>query len=120
MEIKNAVVTSTYLGIEDHGIMTCYLYLDYGGSGQGFGGYGFDSPVKESGKFKGRVGTAFGCEFIRRVLTVLGVDKWENLPGTHLRVKAEQIKIHEIGHILKDNWFSPEALAREMVIGGAE
>ena len=38
-EIKNAIITGTYLGIEDHGILTFWLYLDYGGSGQGFGGY---------------------------------------------------------------------------------
>ena len=33
MEIKNAKIESTMLGTEDHGIMTCYLYLDYGDKG---------------------------------------------------------------------------------------
>ena len=42
-EIKNAIITGTYLGIEDHGILTFWLYLDYGGSGQGFGGYQLDN-----------------------------------------------------------------------------
>ena len=39
-EIRNAVIQSTMLGYEDHGILTCFLHLDYSGAGQGFGGYG--------------------------------------------------------------------------------
>ena len=38
IEIRNAIIKSTMLGTKDHGIMTCYLYLDYGGEGQAFGG----------------------------------------------------------------------------------
>ena len=29
-EIKNAVIDNTMLGFEDHGILTCYLFLNYG------------------------------------------------------------------------------------------
>lgn len=107
IETKNARIASTMLGIEDHGILSSFIHLEYDGGGQGFGGYSLDTPVKGSYDFK-RVGTAWGMEFIRRVLDTLGVNNWEQLPGTHCRVKAEHCKVHAIGHIIKDKWFSPE------------
>jgi hypothetical protein len=83
-------ITSTYLGIEDHGIMTCYLNMDLGSSVQGVGGYGLDSPQRdENDEFIGRVGTAYGCEFIRRILKACGVDTWEKLPGRTVFVIRE-------------------------------
>ncbi len=112
-EMKNAVIRSTTLGVEDHGILTFFLHLDYDGSGQGFGGYGLDEPVHENGTFKGRRGTAYGCEAIRRVLEVLGVERWEKLPGTPCRVVAEHTKVNRIGHYLKDQWLDLSALADE-------
>ena len=40
----NARITSTMLGIEDHGILTCMLHLQQEGCGQAFGGYRLDAP----------------------------------------------------------------------------
>jgi len=105
MEIKNAVIQGTMLGIEDHGILSCMIDLDYGDSSQGFGGYDFD--VKSN----------FGAQFIRRVLEVVGVSKWENLKGKHVRVKRPEGRggvIIAIGNIIKNDWFDPNELAREM------
>lgn len=113
-EVKNAKIRGTMLGIEDHGIMTAFIELDYGGAGQGFGGYGFDNPHKTKEEPYGRRGTAFGCEFIRRVLDVVGVEKWEDLKGKHVRVVATWDKVKRIGHIIEEKWFDPEELAREM------
>ena len=96
---KNAKIVSTMLGFEDHGIMTCYLYLDYDGSGQGFGGYA--------------LGGEFGIEFIKKILKTLEVDKWEDLAGTHCRAEAGHDKVHRIGHILKDQWFDPKDIVPE-------
>lgn len=107
-EIKNAKITSTMLGVEDHGILTCFLHLDYGGTGQGFGGWTFDHPIGRAETFKGREGTAWGMEFIRRILDLLEVESWEKIPGNHCRVKADWGKVHSIGHITKDKWFTPE------------
>ncbi len=73
MEIVNARIDSTMLGIEGHGIMTCMIGLDYGGSHQGFGGYGFDQQKEKGNYDAGRVGTVYGCTFILRVLEVVGV-----------------------------------------------
>lgn len=106
IDIKNARIESTMLGIEDHGILTCWISLDYGSSGQGFGGYPFDKPDKKTGK---RVGLSQMGTYIRRILEILGVDTWEELPGKHIRVKTdgEYGKIIAIGHIIKDEWFEP-------------
>lgn len=117
VEIVNARIDSTMLGVEDHGIMTAMIGLDYGGSHQSFGGYGMDEPIKENGEFKGRRGTAYGCEFIRRVLEVVGVERWEDLKGRHVRVKRPKGlggTIIAIGNIIKDQWFDPKELASEI------
>src|SRR3990167_10576868 len=104
MQIVNAKINGTMLGIEDHGIMTASVELDYGGSGQGFGGCALDEPIKDaSGKFLRRQGTAYGCEFIKRILWVVGVERWEALIGKHVRVKREDGwggMAFAIGHII--------------------
>lgn len=105
IEIKNAIINTTYLGIDDHGIMTCFLHLDYGASGQSFGGYFLDEYNKVQ---KQRVGIAFGMNFIISILKTLNITSWEMLKGKHIRVKASFEKIHAIGHILEDKWFYPE------------
>ena len=105
MEIKNAVIERTILGIEDHGIMTCYLHLKYDGPGQGFGGYILDTLNETINE---RIGTAWGMEFVRRVLKTIEVDSWEKLTGKYCRVEADRNKIYRIGHIIKDKWFNPE------------
>jgi hypothetical protein len=111
---RNAKITRTMLGTEDHGIMTFFLHLEYDGGGQGFGGYGMDEPVKdENGKFLRRRGTAFGCDAILRVLETLEIENWEDLPGTPCRARAEHTKVHAIGHYLKEKWLSLEELAKE-------
>ncbi len=107
VEIKNALITDTMLGVDkDHGIFTCWLYLDYGGSGQGFGGYALDVYDPTSQK---RVSCALGMDFLSHVLEIVGVSKWEDLKGKHLRVKASRSK-YGIGHILNEKWFYPKDL----------
>ncbi len=110
IEERNAKIESTNLGTEDHGCMTFYLMLDYGGAGQGFGGYVLDEFDKEA---KTRRGTAYGTEAIRRVLETVGVSRWEKLPGTPVRVRAEHDKVHAIGHYLKDKWLDLGELGKE-------
>lgn len=43
-ELKNAIIKDVRVMIEDHGLLSCYVTLDYGGSCQGFGGYELYNP----------------------------------------------------------------------------
>lgn len=107
--IQNARIESTMLGEEDHGIFTCMLSLDFGGSGVGFGGYGLDDWNESLNR---RVGTAYGLDCLKLILKTLDVSTWEKLPGTYIRVELTGpnlgAKILRIGHVLKDKWFSFE------------
>lgn len=88
MEMKNAVVTSTSLGYEDHGILTCQVFVNYNDhSSQSFG-----NRVLE-------------IEHIKNILTVFGVQKWEDLKGQFCRVYVKDGMIIQIGHILNNFWF---------------
>lgn len=82
-----AKITSTFLGVQDHGILTATAVVDYGGSGQSIGGYCLDAP---RGERRGRVGTAFGMEWVARFIRACGVDSWEKVTGrTVIVVKAD-------------------------------
>jgi len=102
--IKNGRIKSTHLGFEDHHIMTFFLHLEFDGAGQGFGGFGLDD---------GPGGTAFGMTAVRKVLEVVGVEKWEDLPGKYVRAETDWTRIHRIGNIIEDNWLDLAALSLE-------
>jgi hypothetical protein len=93
--IRNSVIENVSLEIEDRGLLTCWLTLEVDGGLQGFGGYRLDGPCNYN----------YGAETIKRILDTLQVKKWENLPGTPVRVDGDYEKIHRIGHFLKDQWF---------------
>ena len=120
MKEENGVIESTMLGTEDHGILTAFIYCKFDGMSQGFGGYGFDQPIKDKdGEFLHREGVAWGMEFIRRVLDTIEVGTWEQLKGKPIRVRRDGNgwggKIVAIGHYYKDRWFNPtEDLAHLM------
>lgn len=105
MEIKNARITDTMLGREDHGIMTFSVYVHTEHYDCGVGGYGLDyyDRSKET-----RVFTAKGLEAISRILEVVGVDRWERLPGKYVRIKDNGWgkPIDEIGNLIEDKWFN--------------
>jgi hypothetical protein len=97
MDIKNAEIQDTFLGIEDHGIFTASLTLDYGDSGcQGFGQH--DLSFRD-----------YGINYLRKILETLEVEQWEDLIGTFVRAKIENGLIVGIGHITKNIWFVPES-----------
>lgn len=103
-EIKNAKITSVWLGVEDHGLLTAYVNLTYDASGQSFGGWNFGAASKG-------ITSPFGVEFIRRVLETVGVKSWGELPGQVIRVDADFGKVYRIGNALKDVWFDPSTIA---------
>lgn len=109
IEIKKATITGTMLGYEDHGLLSSMVYLKYGAGAQGFGGYSLGDDVG---------GINFAGAYIGRLLKTVGVEKWEDLRGKNVRVKASHDKVHAIGHILEDRWFSPAELAKECKAAG--
>ena len=97
----NAKIESTMLGFEDHGILTCFLMLKQSGTGQGFGGYRLDAPKNQPSEL--------GTFWVKKILETVGVSKWEDLVGKHIRVDGEEYgDITGIGHIIEDRWFYPK------------
>jgi len=89
METKNATISSTFLGFEDHGLLTFQIHMKYFNGGQSFGNY--QSKV----------------EHIEGILNALDERAWEDLPGTACRVRCDQAHIESIGHFLKESWYKP-------------
>jgi len=103
VEVKNAVIVSAELTTGDHGLLSGWVTLDYGGSGQGFGGYSLYLPKN----FKHHQLLSHAGHWIWRVMEVAGVEEWSKLKGKTVRVRCEHSKVHAIGHIVKDDWFEP-------------
>ena len=104
-EVKNAVITRVSLEVEDHGFLTCMVMLDYGDSGQGFGGYVLYLPQT----FKHHKLESVAGHFIARVMEVAGVDSWDRVVGRTVRARASRDRVHALGHIVKEDWFDPDA-----------
>lgn len=104
-EIVNAKITSTMLGLEDHGIMTCTLFLEFANGGCGYGGYALDTYDEVK---KMRVGTAAGLDAIMQLMKTLEVEKWEDLKGKYVRCETTGWggTVTNIGHLIKNKWFS--------------
>ncbi len=104
-ETKNAIITSASLTTEDHGVLSAWLSLDYGASAQGFGGYSL-CHMPDSKWYPGKKN--YAGIFIVRVLEVVGVSRWDSIPGKTIRVEASNSGVRAIGHITKEIWFRPE------------
>jgi hypothetical protein len=102
----NAIIAGASIGIEENGSLTAWITLDYGGSGQGFGGFALYLP--ESFAHHAWDAPPAG-HFIYRILQVAGVEGWSDLVGKTVRVRAEHSGVQAIGHIVKDDWFDPRA-----------
>ena len=99
MKCENALIKDADVFIEDHGILTATLLLDFGNSQQGFGGYALDN--------------ANCAVFIRHVLTTVGVERWSDLDGESIRVRSENGRIIAIGHFILDKWFDPSEVFKQ-------
>lgn len=101
--IKNARITSTMLGREDHGIMTFMIYIDAGDFSCGVGGFCLDEFNTAS---QTRVFRSKSMKAISEILNVVGVDKWEELPGKYIRFEDNGwgSTVTKIGNIIDDKW----------------
>ena len=111
LEIVNAEITSARIGFQRGFALSADLTLNYGGTGQGFGGYviggnPFDSArCARHGEQKN-----LAAEMIGGILGVVEVEHWGALVGKIVRVKRTEWggSIVAIGHPFKDRWFSPD------------
>jgi len=105
VQAKNAIIESAEITNDDHGLLTAWITLNYGGSGQGFGGYALYLPKA----FAHHELLSHAGHFIWRVMEVAGVQKWSQLKGKTVRVRATRSGVDAIGHIVNDDWFCPAA-----------
>lgn len=97
MEILNAKVLTTYIGVEDHGIFTAVIQLEIERGNQGFGTY--DLRTNDA-----------AYKFIEGCLKITGAESWESLKGRPLRALRENGLIVAIGHFLEEKWFRPSEM----------
>ncbi len=102
-EEKNAIIKSAKITSGDRGFLDCWLDLDYGGCGQGFGGWCLYLPKS----FTHHELKSFAGHHLFRIMEIAGVESWDALPGKSIRVRANHSKVEEIGHIIKDDWYCP-------------
>jgi hypothetical protein len=108
METKNAIIESAEITC-DNGFLDCWIRLDYGGVIQGFGGYALYLPKS----FTNHEVKSIAGHFMFRVMEIAGVTRWADLKGKTIRVKADNVHVEAIGHIVKDDWFDPSNDMRE-------
>lgn len=108
-EIRNAIIEDATLSYGDRGILECWLTLDYGGSGQGFGGYTLYLPKS----YIHHKRLSHAGHFLYRCMEVAGVTDWSKLKGRTVRVRIDGGLARAIGHIVKDDWFCPEVDFKE-------
>ena len=80
-------IVDAKIAYEDHGILTCFIGFDFGGSNQGFGDYPLDTWDETE---KRRVGTAAGMEFLIGVMAAVGVESWDALLGKEVWIEREE------------------------------
>lgn len=107
MEIQNAKIKSTELTMGDHGCLTFRIFVEGSGWVCGVGGYciGHGYEGCNPNEFDA---TGKGLVAMMRIMDVVGVEQWEDLPGKYIRCEVESLGagIHRIGNIIKDKWFN--------------
>ena len=87
MNKQLARITKAKTEIQEGSIFNFWVYVDYEDLGsQGIGGIALDEYSEEK---KTRVGTTYGCEMLRQLLIVLGIDDLSEARGKLIWVLGE-------------------------------
>lgn len=82
-----AKITGARLSIKERGILTFHINVDYDEWGsQTIGGYALDGYDRERNE---RIGSAYGCEMIRRLLLFFDVDDFSEMADKYVYVLGE-------------------------------
>jgi hypothetical protein len=109
MDTFNAIIETARLELENPGCLVAWLQLEHEHGSQAFGGhvlYTTDNQLKIN----------FAGWYISRIMEVAGIDSWAQLPGKAIRVRGSESKLTAIGHIVKDDWFTPEDQKEHMLV----
>lgn len=105
---QNALIESVSIGIERGAFLVAWLHLKLqDGFNQGFGG----NVLYLSKSCTHHTMQSLAGHFIYRVLEIAEVENWNQLKGKTIRIRKKKSwgsTIDAIGHIIKDDWFSPE------------
>lgn len=108
MDKQLAKIKSAGLEIKERGILNFWIIVDYeDGGSQGIGGIALDTYDENKKK---RVGTAYGCEVIRRLLLALGVNDFSEMKGQIIWVLGERAGCS----------FKPKGIKRLEINGGGD
>ena len=108
-EIENAKIVSTELAIVN-GALVGWIHLKFDCGGVGFGGRVLSTESTD-------MSNGFGAQWIHQIIKTVGVNSWEELVGSYVRIMHTGWggKVIKIGNILEDNWFSQDELAEEIM-----
>lgn len=107
-EIVNARIDSARIQMDREVFLSAWLGLDYGGSGQGFGGYVLGGSTTGGVRAAAANKKPYAALFIVRCMEIAGVDSWDKMVGKVIRVEHNHSDVRRIGHALKDDWFCPK------------
>ena len=101
----NAKITGTSLTMGDHGCLTYLLSLESSGYACNYGGYCLGHGYLGAKEFDA---SSKGLEAMMHIMNVVGVERWEDLPGSYVRIVDPGLggTVDTIGNIMKDQWFN--------------
>ena len=109
--IINARIISTKLGNSSAPVFDSSITLAIqGGNKVRFGGWRLDGKPTETSNGQGVYSLALSC-WVTRILEVVGVSSWEDLPGQFVRIEIpdyETTQVRSLGHLMEDLWFRPD------------
>ena len=108
-KVENALITNASISMADHGCLTFNLVLKGNGWGCSYGGYCIAHGYKGAKEFNAKNGS--GLVAMMRIMDVVGVSRWEDIPGQYVRVDVGDgwgSTITRIGNVIEDKWFDIE------------
>ena len=115
-KIYNGIVKSVQLRLEDHDILTLYLWIRSEAGELMWGGRSFGSLYQIKKGVHSSTEDNCLAEYLLNIFDTLGVRGLDQLEGCHVRIayKERRQKVSSIlGNILENKWFDSEEFVKE-------